>query len=344
MAQVFVMACVDVDLSRLAPPESLKHLQGWDVSSRWMHVLATGFSRNSGFTPPSDDQVADNIDAQEGPKRQFSMSSVAYRASRDGLVINPHERLRTAWTRGGDHTAERGEDSYRQSAQSRALTHGRFLDLAMLALRQHQWLDKHAERLAEVYRKPTEDSQTMLGLVLEYEKRINWFHNQRWFRDVPARRDASALLRRLQDRLGTAEDFAELREEQAALRQIALLATEQERLRTDAAAADAKEQELRARQRNREWFELLAALIAPPSLVFGMMAVRFDPGPDAFTMGLSWSIWGMAGAFCIFIVRFLLTRLSRIRRERQAAAQDVNPVEGRPLRIPAEPSPVPSPA
>ncbi|OFS06174.1 hypothetical protein [Kytococcus sp. HMSC28H12] len=255
-------------------PSNLQALDAWTPEQAWTHQLATGMNRKRYFRLPPNNPEA----AAHG---SFAIDGSIGRATLDGVgvVIDP---------------ALQNPADEHDIASLTVLYHGRLLEVMLLAIRQRDWLDAHHESVAGLESDPDapergeENTETdepspeegdllsvvqassareKLREIMRTEARLNWFHNNRWFTEVPGRPEATTLLRELQEAFETPAMLADTRGE---LRDLIGSAELHKQL------ADLDQQDHADRARDR--LEQLLALVTGVGLVLALAALVADPG------------------------------------------------------------------
>ena len=313
--------CLPLDDRRRPAPYTLFHLESsetWSEEEKWSYQLAAGHRLNGTYALPDDTraEAADGTahalgcDLRVSPTGLAVLLDPALRTSRADFV-----KFKAAAADQGRRLADFTANSYVSEPVIRSVVHGRFVELAMLALRQRFFLADHVQALARVHEPgPASGDEGEAGSALaaiELEQRFQWFINQRWFDEVPGRREATEVLRTFQQQWGMTAELERIRQEQEGIFRIQTFAhrerqeaEQQQTLERRRAAED-------ARNSSREFFEFAASVFAPPALVFSALAVFQDPGEELFWRGIGWSL-----AFVFLLVGFVCFRWVRRRRDR----------------------------
>lgn len=255
--RMFHLVHVAPDRDVPPPPAELRTHLTWSAEQLWAHLLASGASFENAFFRPA-------------PTAEAATADCGW----IGLTLVRSDPLGLALVSTGSSPAALVADASGDSETARlqALTHTRYADLALLALRQRDWLEQHAERLAQlsiVHTPETEDArrarrregvslvdteplERLLDDVVGHEKRLMRFRNRLWFTDVPGHEDGTLVLRLLQARLGTADLLHDAITEQRDWAKIAELDVSLSRQRQQALEDTAARRADAARQREAE--------------------------------------------------------------------------------------------
>ncbi len=197
-----------------------------------------------------------------------------------------------------------GDDPSVENVDTQLLLHGRFLDLAVLALRQQSFLERHANRLARTASTwGGDDAHDDLGEVIEHEERLLRFRNRLWFTSVPNRPEGTTVLQLMQHQYGSPALMAEVGDEQADMVRILELRDSRRRRQAgERAEAERRAQtELNERQqaeqeKTRRTIETGVAILTPPAVICGLAALLFDPSPGLFFATAAISLLVVVGA------------------------------------------------
>jgi len=210
------------------PPRALQNYGDWSGEQLWAHMLASGANFEHAFFRPAPTAEAATSDCGW-------IGLTLVRADPLGLAL-------VSTGSSGVRGAADGPGDF-ETARLRALTHTRYADLALLVLRQRDWLERHAERLAQLSGVHTPESgdarrarirqgvplveterpELLLDDVIGHERRLMRFRNRLWFTEVPGHEDGTLVLRLLQSRLGTTDLLQDVITEQQDWAEIAEL-------------------------------------------------------------------------------------------------------------------------
>ena len=316
--------CLPLDDLRRPSPYSLFHLEEsdvWSEAEKWSYQLAAGHRLSGTYALPDDTREEASSGTVHALGCDMRVCSTGAAVLLDPRLSSSQADFRRYRDRAGQ--GRRVKDlqvgSYVSDPLVRSVVHGRFVDLAMLGMRQRFLLAEHVQALARLHERSPGRSDSDVDSAIDLEQRFQWFINQRWFEDVPGRPEATRMLTALQEQWGLAAGLDRVREEQEGIFRIQTFrhrqrqeaeesrAQRQRQIETDR-HEQARDEERRRRSRNRESFEYLAAVFAPPSLIFGALAVLDEPHPDLFVQGLVWSVVVIVLAVLVLWVRPLTAR------------------------------------
>jgi len=340
--------CMADDGQERPDPYNLFHLEGsshWDSVQKWTYQLAHGHRLSGTYTLPDDSP-------EEADQGCFHVMGCEMRATRTGVAVRMDPALGDSQARfremkgaakaTGRRVGDFKVDSYVSEGVVRSVVHGRFVDLTMLVIRQRFLLSRHMEDVARLHEAAQvgeahrHQPAGQVPTALDLESQFQWFINQRWFDEVPGRPEATRVLQELQAAWGLTGDLERLRTEQEGLFRVetflrgqrqrddqaeleARWRTEDDRRDQEAKdQAEARDAEWRRRNRSRALFEYLAAVFAPPSLIFGALAVLFDPSLPAF-------LWGLGVSLAVIIAAVVILRRRSNRHEVDQGEEDVAP-------------------
>lgn len=322
--RVMTLWCLPLDDVRRPSPYSLFHLEEsdvWSEAEKWSYQLAAGHRLSGTYALPDDTREEASSGTVHALGCDMRVCSTGVAVLLDPRLSSSQDDFRRYRDRASDgrRLKDLQVDSYVSDPLVRSVVHGRFVELAMLGMRQRFLLAGHVQALARLHERSGGRSDADVDSAIDLEQRFQWFINQRWFEDVPGRPEATRMLTALQEQWGLAAELDRVREEQEGIFRIQTFRHRQRQEAEESRAQrqrqgeidrheQARDEERRRRNRNRESFEYLAAVFAPPSLIFGALAVRDDPHPDLFSQGLLWSFIVILLSVLVLGVRSLVAR------------------------------------